>query len=204
MTQTKPITNGTTAKAGHTYRVCPWYLGYLLASPVRRLVENPERLLGPLVRPGMTVLEPGPGMGFFTLELARLVGPEGRVIACDLQQKMLDGLKRRAARAGLSERIEPRLAAEDSMKIDDLAGRVDFALAYAMVHELPDQARFFAEVRRALKPDGAVLVAEPNGHVSEDDFRATLAVAERAGFLVKPGPAIRRYRTAALVGERRV
>ena len=59
------------------HRVCPWWVGYILASPVRKLWQNPARILGPFVQPGMTVLEPGPGMGFFTLELARLVGPKG-------------------------------------------------------------------------------------------------------------------------------
>ena len=61
--------------------VCPWWAGYILASPLRRLIQDPRSLLAPYVHPGMTVLEPGPGMGFFTLELARLVGPAGRVIA---------------------------------------------------------------------------------------------------------------------------
>jgi hypothetical protein len=64
--------------AGHG--VCPWWVGYLLASPLRRLQYDPAALLAPYVRTGMTVLEPGPGMGFFTLELARRVGPSGRVV----------------------------------------------------------------------------------------------------------------------------
>jgi hypothetical protein len=45
------------------HRVCPWWVGYILASPVRKLWQNPVRILKPFVRPGMTVLEPGPGMG---------------------------------------------------------------------------------------------------------------------------------------------
>ena len=55
-------------------RVCPWWLGYILVSPLRRLLLNPRELLAPYVKAGMTVLEPGPGMGFFTIELA----PHGR------------------------------------------------------------------------------------------------------------------------------
>lgn len=61
------------------HSTCPWWVGYLLASPLRRLMLDPHAMLAPYVRPAMTVLEPGPGMGFFTLELARLVGPSGRV-----------------------------------------------------------------------------------------------------------------------------
>ena len=79
------------------HRVCPWWLGYFLLSPFRRLGQNPENILAPFVQDGMTVLEPGPGMGFFTLELSRKVGASGRVVAVDIQPRMLDRLKRRAA-----------------------------------------------------------------------------------------------------------
>ncbi len=181
-----------------SHRVCPWWLGYLLASPVRRLLQDPARILAPHVRDGMTVLEPGPGMGFFTLELARRVGPDGRVVAIDVQPRMLAGLRRRAARAGLSSRIEVRQARPDSLGLEDLAGRVDLVLAFAVVHELPAAERFFAEVRPTLAPGGTVLVAEPAGHVKARDFEETLAAAAHAGFRREPGPAIARSLTAVL------
>ena len=66
--------------------------------------------LTPFVQPGMTVFEPGPGMGFFTLEMARMAGRHGRIIAVDIQPKMLSALGRRVGRKGLSDRIEFRLA----------------------------------------------------------------------------------------------
>ncbi len=181
-----------------SHRVCPWWIGYLLASPIRKLFQDPARILAPHVREGMTVLEPGPGMGFFTLELARRVGQGGRVVAVDIQEQMLAGLLRRARRAGLADRIEARLASGTSLGIDDLAGKVGLVIAFAMIHELPDQDRFFTEVRRAMAPGGKVLIAEPGGHVSASDFEATLAAAERAGFLRQPGPAIARSLTAVL------
>ena len=180
------------------HRVCPWWLGYLLASPIRKLFQDPARILAPHVREGMTVLEPGPGMGFFTLELARRVGAGGRVVAVDLQEQMLAGLLRRARRAGLADRIDARLASDRSLGIDDLAGRVNLVVAFAVLHELPDAGRFFAEARRAVSQQGKVLVAEPAGHVSASDFESTLAAAERAGFRREPGPAIRRSLTAVL------
>ncbi len=108
-------------------RVCPWWLGYFLASPLRRLMLDPYQLLAPYVREGMTVLEPGPGMGFFTVELARLVGT-GRVIALDIQPKMIEGLKRRVAKAGLLDRVDARVARKDSLGLNDLNGKVDFVL----------------------------------------------------------------------------
>jgi len=128
------------------HRVCPWWLGYFLASPLRRLMLEPGKVVQPFVREGMTVLEPGPGMGFFTLELARLVGASGRVVALDIQPKMLAGLKRRVAKAGLLTRVEARLVSPGSLGITDLKGSLDFTLAFAVVHELPDASRFFTEV----------------------------------------------------------
>ncbi|HLK64977.1 MAG TPA: methyltransferase domain-containing protein [Bryobacteraceae bacterium] len=164
------------------HRVCPWWIGYMLASPVRRLFNNPARLLGAHVRPGMTVLEPGPGMGFFTLELARLVGDTGRVIAVDIQARMLAGLRRRAARAGLLDRVEARQALPDSLGLTDLAAMVDFTLAYAVVHELPAAASFFREVARASKLGARLLLVEPKGHVSLSLFGGELRAAGEAGF----------------------
>ena len=167
--------------------VCPWWLGYWMVSPIRRLREDPRRALAPFVGKGMTVLEPGPGMGFFTLDAARLVGPTGRVVAVDVQSRMLAGLERRARRAGLADRIELRLAQTASMGIPDLSGAVDVALAFHVVHELPAPDRFFAEVATALRPGGVVLFAEPKGHVSGDAFARSVAAAQRAG-LVASGP----------------
>ncbi|MGD0199708.1 MAG: class I SAM-dependent methyltransferase [Bryobacteraceae bacterium] len=179
-------------------RVCPWWLGYVLASPLRRLWQDPAKILAPYVHEGMTVLEPGPGMGLFTLELARLVGASGRVVAVDIQSRMLAGLKRRAARAGLVERVDARLAAPDSMGLADLAGAVDFALAFFMVHELPAEDRFFSEVAAALKPGACLLLAEPPGHVKAAQFDAELQAAALAGLELVDRPPVSRSRAALL------
>jgi len=179
-------------------RVCPWWLGYLLASPLRRLAYKPAKILAPYVQTGMTVLEPGPGMGFFTLELARLVGSSGRVIAVDVQPKMIDGLKRRATKAGMIERIDPRLARADSMGVADLAGSIDFTLAVAVVHEMPAAGPFFAEVAAASKPGASVLFVEPAGHVSSEEFEAELQEAFKAGFGLVDRPSMRRSQGALL------
>jgi ubiquinone/menaquinone biosynthesis C-methylase UbiE len=178
--------------------VCPWWLGYFLVSPVRRLWQDPRTILAPYVAEGMTVLEPGSGMGFFTLELARLVGPSGRVVAVDLQPRMLAALRRRAERAGLAGRIETRQATGASLGVEDLAGRVGFVLAFAVVHELPDVSAFFGQTARTLAPGGRLLVAEPSGHVSEDELKKTLRAAQAAGLGVLERPAIRSSRTALL------
>lgn len=164
-------------------RVCPWWMGPLLLSPLRSWRVKPERLLGGYVRQGMCVLEPGPGMGFFTLRLARLVGEQGRVIALDIQSKMLDALQRRAQKAGLEKRIESRLVQRDSLGVADLTGTVDFVLAFAMVHEMPSAERFFRETAAVMKPGASMLLVEPKGHVRNDKFLKELAAASDAGLV---------------------
>jgi ubiquinone/menaquinone biosynthesis C-methylase UbiE len=183
------------------HHVCPRWLGYLLASPLRRLFQDPRRILSPYVRPGMVVLEPGPGMGFFTLELARLVGPAGRVIAIDLQPEMLHELGHRAAKAGLLERIELRVARPDSLVVADLAvggGQVDFVLAFALVHELQSADAFFAEAAAAMKPGAFMLLVEPLLHVRRPAFERELLAADEAGLTPVDRPAIRRNHAALL------
>ena len=182
------------------HRVCPWWLGYFLASPLRRLFSgSPHAVLAPYVRSGMTVLEPGPGMGFFTLELARLVGPGGRVVAVDVQPKMIAGLRRRAEKAGLLERIEARLAEAKSLGVDDLAGQVDFTLAFAVVHEMPKGV--FPQAAAASKRGARLLLAEPAGHVSDAAFAKQLEAAKAAGFSLAARPSIRGCHAALLERE---
>ena len=180
------------------HRVCPWWMGPLLLNPLRRWTVKPDKLLAPYVREGMIVLEPGPGMGFLTLPLAELVGLDGKVIAVDIQPKMLETLKQRAERAGYVGRIETRLATSDSLQIPDLIGSIDFALAFAMVHETPSADRFFREVAAALRPGATALVIEPSGHVRDDKFDAEIAAAQAAGLVVVGTPKISRNHAALL------
>ena len=184
--------------APRDHHVCPWWIGYLLASPLRRLVERPETLLTPLVEPGMTAVDIGSAMGFFSLPLARLVGPEGRVVCVDVQQRMLTRLQKRARRKGLGDVIETRLCTQDSLGLDGLAGRVDIALAFYVVHETAFPARFLGECRSVLRPGGHLLVAEPRGHVTVEEFERTLEMAREAGFEVRDGHGPRRAHAALL------
>ncbi len=172
------------------HRVCPWWLGYWLLCPVRRLLVNPRETLSPHVSEGMTVLEPGPGMGYFTLELARLAGPSGRVIAVDIQPRMIERLKQRASKAKLSDRIDARVVSADSMGIADLRNAVNLTFAFAVVHELPDAGRFFAETAAASKPGAALLLVEPKGHVKLSTFESEVQAATEAHFEVVDRPFI--------------
>jgi SAM-dependent methyltransferase len=180
------------------HHICPWWMGYVLASPLRRLWQNPKKILGPYVRPGMTALDVGPGMGFFSLPLARMVGPDGRVVCVDIQPQMIDSLRRRAKRDRLLERMDLRICDDDSLGLDDLTGRVDLALGFAVAHEMPDVVSFVRQIHAALAPGGRFLLAEPAGRVQPDEFNRTVHEAEEAGFAVIDRPDIKRSRSVVL------
>ena len=119
----------------------------------------------------MTVLEPGCGMGYFTLPIARMTGPTGRVVAVDLQPKMIEGLTRRARRAGLPERIEAVTCADGDLGFAARPGVVDLAVVIHVLHEVRDRQRFLEQLYQALRPGGRLLLLEPKGHVSREDAR---------------------------------
>jgi len=161
--------------------VCPWWLAYSFDNPVRRLIHPPEKILAGLVLPGRTVLDIGCGMGHFSLGMARMVGSDGRVIALDLQERMLARVGKRARKHGLADRITLHRGTVESLGI---VGGVDFALAFWMVHEVPDRPSFFQAVRGILGENGRFLVAEPVIHVSASALRQSVEAALASGLRV--------------------
>lgn len=173
-------------------RVCPVWIGYILASPIRRLFENPEKILDGYLKPGMVALDAGCAMGFFSLAMARMVGSQGKIISVDLQDKMIKSLNKRAARASLSDRIDARVCIANNLRIDDLADKVDFALAFHVIHEVPDAPGFLNQIYNALKPGAKLFIAEPRGHVTPDEYKATVGLAQQIGFNIISYPEIKR------------
>ncbi|HPA52138.1 MAG TPA: class I SAM-dependent methyltransferase [Thermoanaerobaculia bacterium] len=190
-----PIRTPPPARSGH---VCPAWAGPLLCCPLRRLLGSPEKLLSPHVSPGMAVLEPGPGMGWFTLPLARLVSPAGRVVARDLQPAMVAGLRRRAKKAGLLSRIDAAACAADDLSLVEWQGRIDAAFLIHVLHEVPDHRRLLTQVHAALRAGGRLLLLEPKGHVSAESLAGEVAEAARVGFRVVSEVAERRSHGALL------
>ncbi|MBW2557923.1 MAG: class I SAM-dependent methyltransferase [Deltaproteobacteria bacterium] len=165
-------------------KVCPVWVGYLLASPVRKLFQNPDRILSPYVENGMTVLDIGCAMGFFSLPTAQMVGPNGKVICMDIQEKMIQSLRKRALKNGVSERIETRICTQNSLGLDDMTEKIDFAFAIAVAHEIPDVSGFFSETYNTLKPGHKFLIIEPKGHISAEEFEKTVSIAREIRFTV--------------------
>ena len=173
--------------------VCPWWLCFTFDNPLRKIIHDPIKILSPYVYPGDHVIDIGPGMGYFSIPLAELVGSGGLVIAIDIQQKMLSTLMARAQKKGVADRIKTHLAGPDSLGFHEKA---DFILAFWMAHEVPDQKRFFSEIRDLLKPHGQFLLVEPLIHVSKKSFRQTIETAKKIGFVIKEYPEIRMSQSA--------
>jgi ubiquinone/menaquinone biosynthesis C-methylase UbiE len=169
--------------------VCPWWAApFTINTPLRRWLHDPQKIVGPYVRPGMTVIDVGCGVGWFSVPMAQMVGEQGRVIAVDLQPQMLDMLRRRAEKAGVTSRIELHQCEENRLGID---AQADFALMFAMLHEVPDQGHLLTEIRDCLKPSGRLLLAEPPIHVPAKKFASEVAVAEQTGFQIVDRPHLR-------------
>jgi ubiquinone/menaquinone biosynthesis C-methylase UbiE len=175
-------------KSGLIPHTCPWWLLFTFDNPVRKWIHNPQLILAPYVHPGDAVLDVGCGMGYFTLTLAWLSGEGGSVIAADLQPQMLEGLRRRAERAGILDRIHLQRATPDHIGLES---PVDFALAFWMLHEVHQPKPFFQEIYKTLKPGGRLLVVEPVIHVPKKAFDRTVGLAESLGFTTEERPRVR-------------
>jgi ubiquinone/menaquinone biosynthesis C-methylase UbiE len=167
--------------------VCPAEFAYSLDNIFRRLVHNPRKILKPYIIKGMTVLDLGCGPGYFTEELARIVGDEGKVIAADLQQKMLDKMLRKTRGTGIEHRIEPYLCKIDRIGVQV---RIDFVLAFWMIHEVSDQQQMFEELKSLLNPDGKIWIIEPKIHVTVDDFNKMITKLDSAGLEIVDKPQV--------------
>jgi len=168
-------------------RICPVERAGSLDTKIRRWFQNPRKILGPYIREGMTVLDFGCGPGYFTVDMAKMVGKAGRVIAVDLQEGMLQKLKDKIQGTELEESIT--LHRSEVNKIG-LSEHVDFALAFYVIHEISSLQKFFKELASIVKPGGQVLIVEPPFHVSKVAFQETINWAKEAGFKPDSGPKI--------------
>lgn len=160
-------------------RVCPVERAEGLDTKIRRLLQNPRKILRNYIKEGMTALDVGCGPGYFSVEMARMVGETGRVIAADLQEGMLQKFKKKIQRTEIEKRITLHKCEENKIGISE---NVDFVLAFYMVHEVPDQKRFFEEIKSILKPKGKALIVEPKlFHVSREAFKETAVKARGIG-----------------------
>jgi ubiquinone/menaquinone biosynthesis C-methylase UbiE len=146
------------------------YLGRRIAQPMshlgadwlirteRNAEEDPEQMLGQLgLKEGMNVCDMGCGNGFYTLTLAEMVGPKGKVFAVDIQPQMLQLLSRRAAEAKL-ENIDMVLGTITDPKLP--AKQVDLVLMVDVYHEFSHPREMLKAIGESLKDDGCIALVE--------------------------------------------
>ncbi len=184
MSVMKKISDMIFARGRH---VCPWWACYLFDNPLRKLFQDPYEILSPYVKQGFTVIDIGPGMGYFTIPLLKLVGKDGKVIAVDIQEEMLTVLKRRALKAGVGARLITHLSQPDDFGLKEKA---DFILAFWMLHEVTDKSRFLKNVKKLMKGAACLLIVEPRLHVTKSAFDRTTGTAQASGLKIKAYPAV--------------
>ena len=159
-------------------RVCSWRHAWGLDNRIRKFVQNPYKIVGRCIEEGQIVLDLGCGPGVFSLAMAEMVGETGKVISVDIQEEMLQMLKRKSEHAGLGSRILIHKSQPNKIGVSE---KVDFALAFYMVHEVLNIESFLREVAMLLKPLAKLLIVEPKFHVSKSSFEGTISVAQSAG-----------------------
>jgi len=141
--------------------VFPASQAQLLLNPLRQRIMPVAKTLERFgLAPGQTVLEVGPGPGYYSVETARLLGPSGRLLCLDLQRGMLDILAGRLAEAGASN---AELVVADATALPLASTSVDRAFLVTVLGEVPDQDAALAELRRVLKPGGLLGFSESIG-----------------------------------------
>ncbi len=168
--------------------VCPWWFAYSFDNPLRTLFHKPDQIFAPHIKNGMTVADIGCGFGYFSIQLAKRVQENGKVIAVDIQQKMLDTAQKRAVKASVSDIIHFQQCSENNINITE---PLDYALAFWMIHETPEVHIFLKQIYDVLKPAGLFLMAEPKFHVSHSEFQNELDTALEVGFTIKSRPSIK-------------
>jgi tRNA A58 N-methylase Trm61 len=157
---------------------CPASLDWLVDNPIRRHYMYPA-LDRVGIRPGERVLELGPGPGIFTVEAARRVGLEGRLIAVDIQPKMIAQVEKRVQEAGLAN-VETHVADAYHLPLDDAS--VDRAFLVTVLPEIPDQSRALAQLHRVIKPGGLLSITEEFFDPDYPFVFETVRRVEAAGF----------------------
>ena len=157
---------------------CPSSLSWLVELPIRKRYMQPvlDRVG---LKPGETVLELGPGPGAFTVDAARRLEPEGRLIAVDIQPQMIEQVKKRVQQAGVTN-VETHVASAYDLPVED--NSVDRVFMVTVLPEIPDPVRGLKEVYRVLKPIGSFSTTEEYMDPDYPRRVTTIKWAKAAGF----------------------
>ncbi len=174
-------------------RICPVEQAGNIDSLMRTLLQPPKKILKRYIQPNMTVLDLGCGPGYFSIPMAQMLNETGKTIALDIQQGMLDIVKRKMEANEILNVIELENRPFSSIGYKNY---MDFILAFYVIHEIPEQEILFRTIHDALKPGGKLFISEPVFHVKKKPFQRMIENFRETGLNLVDRPSIFFSRTA--------
>ena len=159
----------------------PSFMTRLIDNPIRRrFIQNPKKIAERMtLKPGMIIVEIGPGKGSYTKAVAKAVLPDGKVYAIDIQEAVIRRLKKKIEKKNIPN-IFPRIGDAYNLEFEDES--VDRVLLITCLPEIPEPIRALKEFRRILKPNGLITLSEM---IYDPDYprrKTEKKWAEEAGF----------------------
>jgi ubiquinone/menaquinone biosynthesis C-methylase UbiE len=168
-------------------RVCPVENAGGLDNKFRRWLQNPHKILRDFVKPGITVMDYGCGPGFFSVEIAKMLNGSGKLYAVDLQDGMLNIVRNKIEGTVLEDVTKLHQCSDSEI---GLVEKVDFILAFYVIHEIQNKDNFFVEVKKLLNPGGKILIVEPKFHVNKQSFITMERLLDSHGFKIIERPSV--------------
>lgn len=170
-----------------SHGICPVEYAGILDNFVRKWIQNPRGIMRPYIQDNMTVLDFGCGPGFFSIEIAKMLSRSGTVIAADVQEGMLDIIRKKIEGTDYEKTIVMHKCEEQKI---GLTKKVDLVLAFYSIHEMPYREILLKELITTIKSGGQLFIVEPKFHVSEKSFLAIIESLNKLGFEVTKKPQV--------------
>jgi|WetSurMetagenome_2_1015567.scaffolds.fasta_scaffold34864_1 ubiquinone/menaquinone biosynthesis C-methylase UbiE len=173
--------------------VCPSSKYPKLESKFRKFIHNPQKIFSKYIKPGGSAIDIGCGPGFFTIELAKLVGEKGTVIGTDIQDEAITIINNKIKNTPLEKVVKAVKSSPESIGVTE---KLDFILNFYVLHEVKNMKKFIEEIKFMMKPESIYMLVEPKGHVNKNEFAEELDIIKNTGFKLIESPKVFFSRTA--------